>query len=431
MNVSIHSIKHLSLGFSIGMTFAALAVPVVMQDSVKLEQDSIKRAVTIEYQLMTEPGIVTIDIQTNVSEGVWASIGGEHYRTMYGAVNRINTNTVTKSLAYWQPDVDWETNDPTRVNVRAVVTAWATNSPPDYMVVDLTIKSNLLFYANAESLPGGVTNRKYKTDCLVMRKVPAKGVIWRMGSPTGETGRNTTMEPPQLVVLSDDYYLGVYEVTQGQYFLICNSANEAASRPSTFTDGDADIRPVETDSRERWRGNGGTAQNFQWPLNGHAIPNSTWYRFGWLRTHSGLLFDLPTAAQWEYACRAGTGDAFNGGMVGEYAWYSGNSEGATHPVGTKKANAWGFYDMHGNVEERVLERSGYRPKTSSDPIVDPTAEDDEGASDSRRFWQRGGSWDSSEASCRSAAYADSCARDYDSSSKIGSRLWAPAVIPYR
>ena len=127
MNI-INSTRYIVAGVAACFALAASAVPVVQTSSVSATQDNIRRTVKIEYQLTGEPGIVTIDIQTNVSEGVWASIGGEHYQNMYGAVNRINTNLTTKSYAYWQPDVDWESNDPTKVNVRAEVTAWSTNS---------------------------------------------------------------------------------------------------------------------------------------------------------------------------------------------------------------------------------------------------------------------------------------------------------------
>lgn len=432
------TVKALAVGIAAAVSFAASAVPVISQSSVIADQDKLSRKVKIEYQLTGEPGIVTIDIQTNVSEGVWASIGGEHYQTMYGAVNRINTNVTTKSYAYWHPDVDWGANDPAMVNVRVVVTAWSTNSPPDYMVVDLTAKSNLLFYANVESLPGGVGDMKYKTDWLVMRKVPAKGVIWRMGSPATEpnrvTGWDANLEPARLVVLTNDYYLGVYEVTQKQFWNL--SDGQSTPSPSLFKDAEnADVLPVENVAWATMKGDHGTAGGAaSWPENGHYAKVGS--KFANLRDKTGLLFDFPTSVQWEYACRAGTSDAFNGGTIGEYAWYDGNctnvttNTAMTHPVGTKKANAWGFYDMHGNVAEWVLERPYVPDAEPGVTYEEPTIPVGYSVSSYRTHYMvRGGAYDNDVAHCRSAYCGHM--QPTASSSKYGVRLWAPAVIPYK
>ena len=441
MNI-INSTRCIVAGVAACLALAASAVPVVQTSSVSATQDNIKRTVKIEYQLTGEPGIVTTDIQTNVSGNVWASIGGEHYRTIYGAVNRINTNLTTKSYAYWQPDVDWESNDPTKVNVRAEVTAWSTNSPPDYMVVDLMARSNLLFYANAESLPGGVSDRRYKTDWLVMRKVPAKGVVWRMGSPATEPNRTTgwdaSLEPARLVVLTEDYYLGVYELTQKQHWNIAEG--QYTPNPSIFCNAeDSDIRPVDNVGWATFKGASGLVNSAaSWPEKGHyanyAPGTPAYYKLGYLRVKTGLLFDFPTSAQWEYACRAGTSDGFNGGTVDEYAWYAGNSTNEatnaaeTHPVGLKKANAWGFYDMHGNVGEWVLERVYVPEHDANVTYVDPTIPEGTSISSySTHYTLRGGTYIDGVSYCRSARCHH---MQPATSAKMGVRLWAPAVIPY-
>ena len=115
----------------------------------------------------------------------------------------------------------------------------------------------------------------------------------------------------------------------------------------------------------------------------------------------GAEYRLPTEAEWEYACRAGAKTKYSFGDsetdLGEYAWYNENS-GRTHPVGTKKANAWGLFDMHGNVWEWCSDwYGGYSAGETEDPTGAPA-----GASYHKRVF-RGGSWGSDAAYCRSAA----------------------------
>ncbi len=132
----------------------------------------------------------------------------------------------------------------------------------------------------------------------------------------------------------------------------------------------------------------------------------------------GYVFSLPTEAQWEYACRAGgTESVFN---ADEETWYKGNSGGKLHPVKQKKPNAWGFYDMHGNVAELCLDwywEYGEIPNKDRDPL---------GPYNSKEFIVvRGGYYNSSTAFVRTAYRLTSVKyKQYDLS--IGFRL---AVIP--
>ena len=213
-----------------------------------------------------------------------------------------------------------------------------------------------------------------------------------MGSPIGEIGRGmyvNTDETRHKVTLTKGYWLGKYEVTQAQYKAIMRE------NPSGFID---DNNPVENVS---WF----DATNFCAKLT--AIEKAAG------RLPAGYEYTLPTEAQWEYACRAGTTSAFNNGtdiptwdQVGEVlcpnleplAWYyydrGTNDRGSSHPVGQKEPNAWGLYDMHGNVWEWCLDWYADYPTTA---VTDPT-----GPSTGSVRIRRGGSWFYAAALCRSA-----------------------------
>ena len=326
---------------------AATAAPSVT--GVTMTQDDATRLVAIDYTLSGEPAIVTIDIQTN---GV--SIGGRNLRYFSGDVNK--KLDVGAHSATWMPRKAWPGHK-IDSGVTAVVTAWATNCPPDYLVTSLVAQKSTRFYADEGSLPYDITNDLFKTEYLVMRKIPAGGVLWRMGSPTSETGRQTNgRETSHLVALSNDFYIGVFELTQRQYMTI------KGSNPSNWTSGGDKTRPVERVSWETARG--GLSDGYAWPANGHEVEASSF--FGLLRKHTGInSLDLPLEAQWEFACRAGKGDALYTGNeatdanLEPIAWYSGNSsvDGTlkTHSVGLKDPNDYGLYDMIGNVWEWCLD----------------------------------------------------------------------------
>ena len=157
---------------------------------------------------------------------------------------------------------------------------------------------------------------------------------FRMGSPTNEVDRQDDEGPQTAVTISRGFWMGKYEVTQGEYLAVMGS------NPSYFT-GDAN-RPVE---QVNWF----DATNYCGQLTQRERAA------GRIATNS--VYRLPTEAEWEYACRAWTSTRFSYGddpgytNLSNYAWYDGNSGGTTHPVGQKLRNPWGLYDMHGNVFE--------------------------------------------------------------------------------
>ena len=168
-------------------------------------------------------------------------------------------------------------------------------------------------------------------------KIPAGEFM--MGCSPGDNLCNTDESPRHRVQITKSFEIGKYEVTQAQWTALMQT------NPSSVK---GDNRPVETVSKLE-------AQTFVAKLNA---------------ANDGYRYRLPTEAEWEYSARAGM-DSPHSGPIDQVAWYSANSEDETHPVGQKKPNTWGLYDMQGNVREWVSDfySSNYY---SVSPAVDPT-----------------------------------------------------------
>ena len=400
---------------------SAFAMPTVVENSVSAVQGE-DRKVTISYQLSGEPAVVTIDIQTNTLEdatGEWKSIGGEALSYMVGDVNRVVKKVGETARAVWYPHKAWPNNGIVK-NVRAEVTAWATNAPPDYMVVDLGCPSNVTFYASADAVPGSVTTDMYKLTKLLMRKIPAAGVIWTMGSVIG----GTDWEAKHQVTFSDDYYMGVFELTQGQYSLI------DSNNPSTYQ---SPKKPLESLRYDFMRGAYGSCS---WPTHGSNVGE----RMLKFRNRTGLLLDYPTDAQWEYACRAGNGgehgttwDALRPIAWSKLNWTDDPALTANQPheVGLLAPNDWGLYDTIGNVFEFVLE-GNYTPdlKAPGTPLVDPTCTVNETVSKTKCIVLRGGSYSSDNLAWFKITTRKTSNDPWSSNAMFGFRLCAPAAIGY-
>jgi formylglycine-generating enzyme required for sulfatase activity len=201
-----------------------------------------------------------------------------------------------------------------------------------------------------------------------------------MGSPTTEAGRNADREDEHNVTLTNGFYLGKHEVTQAQYeAVMTGNSNSLSATPSEWP-GNAN-RPVEKVSWD-------DVQIFLTRLNAAEQAAG--------RLPSGWSYVLPTEAEWEYACRAGTTTAYSWGddINSSVANYNQNI-GQTRDMGQYAANPWGFFDMHGNVWEWTAD--WYQAAYSSGAVTDPTGP----ASGSCRV-ERGGSWNLTGTSLRSA-----------------------------
>jgi formylglycine-generating enzyme required for sulfatase activity len=197
-----------------------------------------------------------------------------------------------------------------------------------------------------------------------------------MGSTDADKDARDDEKPQHEVRITRPFYLGVHEVTQGQYQAVMGQ------NPSHFKG--SDDLPVE---RVSWL----DAVRFCNKLSEREGRKSCYRIEGYAVTIAGGDgYRLPTEAEWEYACRAGTTTRFSFGddenALGQYAWYSANASRQTHPVGEKPPNGFGLYDMHGNVWEWCWD--GYDPGYyKRSPAVDPPGP---GAAPARVL--RGGGW---------------------------------------
>ncbi len=229
------------------------------------------------------------------------------------------------------------------------------------------------------------------TNSIGMEFVKVSTGEFMMGSPSDEKERNSDEGPVHKVTIEKPFYLGKFEVSQKQWYEVMGN-NPSLNK--------GDELPVVMVS---WV----DAQEFIKKLN--EMEGTDKYR-------------LPYEAEWEYACRAGTTASYSFGddesKLGDYAWhgpvfYGGNSEGETHPVGQKKPNPWGLYDMHGNVWEWCQDRwhDNYSEARSDGRAW--------GGGSSFRV-RRGGSFDSIPSYCRSAGR--SFYLPHDSSPGLGFRV---------
>lgn len=199
-----------------------------------------------------------------------------------------------------------------------------------------------------------------------MARIPAGEFL--MGSPNG----NSDEQPVHRVRITRPFEMSKYEITQAQWDIVMRNPHENPPKPvspSHFKDPAAPVESVSWDD----------ISLFLTRLNVR---------------DSAHRYRLPTEAEWEYACGAGGSDP--GGNLTDIAWFGANSQARTNPVGTKKPNAWGLYDMLGNVSEWVndwYDREYYAASPEADPQGPPTG--------SYRIY-RGGCWFDDAADCRAA-----------------------------
>ncbi len=262
---------------------------------------------------------------------------------------------------------------------------------PSQVPADLPIVAKAQHKAYVEKLTANVS----------FEMLPIPGGTFLMGSPQSEKGRKPD-EGPQHPVKLKPFWMGQFEVTWDEYDLYWVK-KPGAPAPKTDNNklADAVSRPTPPYADETF--GHGREQNPVLCITHHAAMEYC----RWLSAKTGKHYRLPTEAEWEWACRAGTKTAYSFGdnpaKLGNYAWYDNNSDDQPHKIGKKKANPWGLYDMHGNVAEWCLDlykKDFYAgqalDKAALSPVNLPTA-------NRYPYVARGGSWTDPPEMCRSAA----------------------------
>lgn len=448
--------------FALGTILAALAAsadPSVTVNAVT--QNAANGEVEVVYTLANAPAIVTVDICTN---GVL--LGEDAYGSVAGDIHKLMEADGTYRFR-WRPDLE-DRAVLMNADVEFKVDAWLTTDPPDYMVVNLAEANAVWYFASTNAFPGGLLrNPLYRTDAVVMRYIHAKGKTAQLGAwnvannKSLENGAESS-EPQFSATFDHDFWIGVFEVTQAQSELVRGTTNGGSWNSANSNVLYRAMRPAEMISYNDVRDKNNSA-NF-YPRDPHA---SSW--LGLARTKTGLKFDLPCDAQWEYACRAGTTPGYwnDGSRMlpegtplsyykyecpdvvipgrwacngGQKSWKQKSGQDAhdftswsdeemmqmtpdecrTATCGSYAPNAWGLYDMHGNVFEYVNDFAPANGSTwatlGATPNVNPTdpTKQYDGSAPTHPSWadsqskyynrvMRSGEFSRGASACRSAA----------------------------
>lgn len=376
-------------------------VGVATVSNVAASQDTRTDVLTVTYDLENtqnnESLFVTMDILTN---GV--SIGKNIFKSVSGDISSDSTDLIapgTGKQIVWEAATDWPDQFSTNATVK--VSAYYADRidcvPGIYMKIALgTGSSYPIVYTMkgpAVDAEGHIVNNEDRGDYLWMRRIEACPQGFVMGAEPDEVTSDyyyRAREAKHTVVLSKPFFAAIFPITRRQYRYIMGQAQQ--DNPNQYA-------PIGGVSYDLVRG--GTTS---WPSDKYRVDNGSVAANLRAKTND-LGFDLPTEAQWEYMCRAGTDTAWNNGTtIGNattdsnldvLGWYKSNAPAAaTQVVGQKKPNAWGIYDCHGNAWEWCLDR--YQEDITAltrDPV---------GPTDGTEFVMRGGSYENSAHDCRSA-----------------------------
>jgi len=325
----------------------------------------IKEAVPI----VIEEEALTSSIElTNFIDGVLYLDGREHSRlkanrkyTLKDIVLGAHTLSIKHSQGIWEKECNVEYGNELTVDARIVITV------PSTPLIQPLETPKIPSSPESASLAILETENDFRIGNMLLKMVSSGK--FKMGSPYSERGRNED-EYLHTVVISRKFWIGQYELTQAEWDKVMKvnpSVNKGSQRPVDSITWDEAVKYCEI-----------MTENLK---SKQRLPE-------------GYEVRLPTEAEWEYTCRAGTESTY-GGVVNDLSWYEGNSGGRVHNTGNKSPNKWGLYDMHGNVFEWCYDYYGSYERKES--IIDPI-----GPSRGRTRVYRGGSFNREADALRSA-----------------------------
>jgi formylglycine-generating enzyme required for sulfatase activity len=319
-------------------------------------------------------------LPTAVWEWVTETVGGQSQPPIQPAPaasallrrwNRLSTIMADRFSTKWQT---WVYASAAFLALLVVVATLSYFLRPSVGAVQADGAANFVSASAPETLPDDFVNS------IGMKLRLIKPGTYLMGSPNNETGRWNEEGPVHEVEISKAFYMGVYPATRGQFAVFVNDDGNQTS--NAWRNPFASIKYNQTD--------------------GDPVVNVSVYdamKFcTWLSKREDKNYYLPTEAEWEYACRAGTKTAYyfgaNAKPLDDHAWHAGNAGGHTHPAGEKQPNPWGLYDMYGNVWQWCAD--GHGPYQGGH-IKDPNSN-----MDPNKHIARGASWINDARCCRSA-----------------------------
>ena len=426
---------------SFAFSALALGAAAATVTSVTMTPDASSGEVTVSYVLSESATFVpTLSLEADGPSG-WEPMDDRVVSRATGDVNRKITGS--GGTIRFIPEGDLAAD---LANVRARVTIWEMDDTPDYMVFSLapgaaSAEGRVTYYASTNAMPGGLLgNKEYRATYMVFRKIKAKGVTWKMGANNSVEGVSYPYrgsEAQHEVTLDRNYYIGVFPLTHAQYNILMGAINKQWFKL------EVDLRTRDAIFFSIYQCARGAAL---WP-----DPPSSGSVLGNMRALSAnaIDFDLPTEAEWEFACRAGYGDnTFGDGSamsmrytaaiadretdaaldrLGRYKgnnatqWFSKWQDGRDYaqyqgvtngiPVaGSYAPNAWGLYVMLGGVWEWCLDWYQDDITTLNGAVnIDPTdgSKCADGVTTGGSRVIRGGAWHTWAYECRPARRASS------------------------